>query len=52
MILRKAENELIRYWNKRTQSEGGFLIYTGEMIQKRSQSITVVPVNKLNMIEI
>ncbi len=42
----------IRYWNKLTQTEGGFLVYGGDMVQKRSNSVTVVPLNKLNLIEI
>src|SRR5690606_897245 len=42
----------IRYWNKLTQTEGGFLVYGGNMVQKRSNSITVVPLSNLSMIEI
>jgi predicted AAA+ superfamily ATPase len=41
----------IRYWNKLTQSEGGFLVYSGEMIQKRSKGITAVPFNNLEIID-
>jgi uncharacterized protein len=41
----------IRYWNKITQTEGGFLVYGGSMIQKRSNGITVVPFNKQEMID-
>lgn len=42
----------IRYWHKLTQTEGGFLVYGGNMVQKRSNSITVVPLSNLSMIEI
>ena len=42
----------IRYWNKLTQTEGGFLVYGGNMLQKRSNAITVVPLSNLSMIEI
>ncbi len=42
----------IRYWNKLTQEEEGYLVYGGNTVQKRSPSVTVIPLNKLNMIEI
>jgi predicted AAA+ superfamily ATPase len=42
----------IRYWNKLTQTEGGFLVYGGNQIQLRSNGITVVPFNKQEMIDI
>lgn len=41
----------IRYWNKLTQSEGGFLVYGGNMIQQRSNGITAVPFNNLEIID-
>src|SRR5690554_840254 len=40
----------IRYWHKLTQSEGGYLVYDGNMVQKRCRSITAVPLNKLSLI--
>ena len=40
------------FWQKLTKTEGGFLVYAGDTAQKRSQSITIVPVHKTNMIEI
>lgn len=40
----------IRYWHRLTQSEGGYLVYDGNMVQKRSRSITAVPLNKLSLI--
>lgn len=33
----------ILYWNKLTQTEGGYVIYGGSTIQKRSNNITVLP---------
>lgn len=40
----------INFWNKMTQTEGGIVVYGGDMIQKRSNGITVVPLKKLNVI--
>lgn len=40
----------INFWNKMTQTEGGIVVYGGDMIQKRSNGITVVPLNDLNTI--
>lgn len=42
----------IRYWNKLSQTQGGFLVYGGNEVQKRSDSITAVPLCKINQIEI
>lgn len=42
----------IRYWNKLTNTEGGYLVYAGDMLQKRSGEINIVPVHLLNTIEI
>lgn len=42
----------LKFWQKLTKTEGGFLVYAGDTAQKRSQSITIVPVHKMNMIEI
>ena len=42
----------IRFWNKLTQTEGGFLIYGGENRQQRSEGITVVPLKEMNTIDI
>jgi predicted AAA+ superfamily ATPase len=33
----------IKYWNKLTGKDGGFVIYSGSSIQKRSNQITVLP---------
>jgi hypothetical protein len=33
-----------------TQTEGGIVVYGGDMIQKRSNGVTVVPLNALNTI--
>lgn len=37
-------------WNKISGIETGYVIYAGNQIQKRSNGITVLPYNKLNMI--
>jgi predicted AAA+ superfamily ATPase len=42
----------IRYWHKLTGDEGGYLVYAGDIEQKRSQSIRVVPFNKIEQIEL
>ena len=42
----------IRYWNKLSQTKGGFLIYGGNTVQKRSDAVTALPLNKMNLIEI
>jgi predicted AAA+ superfamily ATPase len=41
----------VLYWNKLTEKEGGFVIYGGDMVQKRTNSITVVSYKKRNEIE-
>lgn len=38
----------VLYWNKLTKKEGGYVIYGGKTIQKRSNAITVVPYNAIN----
>ena len=40
----------IQFWNKMTQTEGGFVVYGGDMIQKRGNGITVVPFNEMDTI--
>jgi len=42
----------IHFWNKMTKDESGLVIYGGDMLQKRSNGITVVPFNKMNSIKI
>jgi hypothetical protein len=42
----------IHFWNKMTKTESGLVIYGGDMLQKRSNGITVVPFNKMNSIKI
>jgi len=44
--------EGIRFWHKLTGTEGGFLIYGGDMLQKRSNGVTVVPLNEMHLTEI
>lgn len=41
-----------RYWNKLTNTEGGYLVYAGDTLQKRSGEICVVPIHLLHTIEI
>tara|TARA_R110001583_G_scaffold81330_1_gene217172 strand:+ start:1734 stop:2894 length:1161 start_codon:yes stop_codon:yes gene_type:complete len=38
----------VLYWNKLTKTEGGYVIYVGKTIQKRSNAITVLPYNLIN----
>lgn len=38
----------ILFWNKITQTEGGYVVYAGEMMQNRSNGITVVPFRDFN----
>jgi len=40
----------LRFWSKLTGIEEGYLIYGGGEIQKRSNGITAVPINSLNII--
>ncbi len=40
----------IQFWNKMTQTEGGFVVYGGDMLQKRSNGILVVPYQELTTI--
>ena len=42
----------ISYWNKLTQHTGGYVVYGGDIIQKRSNSVTVVPLHQLNLIKV
>ena len=42
----------VLYWNKLTQKKGGYVVYGGDQIQKRSNSITVISYKKMNEIEI
>ncbi|RTY74251.1 ATP-binding protein [Flavobacterium sp. LS1R10] len=39
------------YWNKLAQKEGGYVIYGGDLVQKRSNSITGIPFSAINSIE-
>lgn len=41
----------ILYWNKLTQTEGGYVIYGGAMTQKRSTAITVIPYHSVTIVE-
>lgn len=40
----------IQVWNKMTQTEGGFVVYGGDMMQNRSGGIKIVPLNEINTI--
>jgi predicted AAA+ superfamily ATPase len=40
----------ILFWNKLTNQEGGILIYGGDMMQKRSNGITVVPLHAIESV--
>jgi uncharacterized protein len=42
----------ISYWNKLTQGQGGYVVYGGDMIQKRSNAVTVVPLHQLELITV
>lgn len=42
----------INFWNKMAKTEGGIVIYGGDMLQKRSNGITIVPLNDINTIKI
>jgi len=39
-----------RYWKKLTGYEGGFVVYGGNMVQKRSDGVTVVPLDELDLL--
>ncbi len=41
----------LNYWNKLTKAKGGYVVYGGNMVQKRSNAITVIPFNTINTIE-
>ena len=41
----------IKYWNKLTKKEGGYVVYGGTMAQKRSNEITVVPYYDIHSIK-
>ena len=38
----------ILFWNKISQTEGGYVLYNGDMVQKRSNGITIVPFRDFN----
>ena len=40
----------IQFWNKMAQTEGGFVVYGGDTLQKRSNGITVVPFKDIETI--
>ncbi|MFA5300437.1 MAG: ATP-binding protein [Lutibacter sp.] len=41
----------IKYWNKLTKKEGGYVVYGGAMAQKRSNEIAVVPYYEIHSIK-
>lgn len=40
----------ILFWNKMTQTEGGFVVFGGDMMQNRSSGIRIVPYKEMNTI--
>lgn len=40
----------IQFWNKMTQTEGGFVVYGGDLMQKRSNGIRIVPFKEMDTI--
>ncbi len=40
----------IKYWNKLTKKEGGYVVYGGTVAQKRSNNITVIPYYEISNI--
>lgn len=41
----------LTYWNKLTKTEGGYVVYGGKSLQKRSNAITVMPYHSINRLE-
>jgi predicted AAA+ superfamily ATPase len=41
----------INFWNKLTGTKGGFIVYGGDLIQKRSNGIIVIPYKELDMVK-
>jgi len=41
----------IKFWNKLTGTQGGYIIYGGNNLQKRSDGITVVPLKEMNTMQ-
>jgi len=39
------------YWNKLTDTEGGYVVYGGGMSQKRSTGVTVLPYQTVHLVE-
>lgn len=42
----------LQFWNKMTQTEGGYVIYGGDTIQRRSNGITAIPFNSTDTVTI
>jgi predicted AAA+ superfamily ATPase len=42
----------ILFWNKMTKTEGGFIVYGGDMMQNRSNGIRIVPFKEIDTINI
>ena len=40
----------ILFWNKITQTSGGYIVYGGDMMQNRSNEIKVLPFRDLNQV--
>jgi uncharacterized protein len=41
----------IQFWNKITQTDGGFVVYDGDITQKRSNGIVAIPLHEIELIE-
>lgn len=42
----------LHFWNRLTQTEGGYVIYGGNTVQKRSNGITVIPFNSIGTLNL
>jgi len=40
----------ILFWNKMTRTEGGFVVYGGDMMRNRSNGTRIVPYKEMNTI--
>ena len=41
----------IKYWQKLTQTDGGYVVYAGNTTQNRSNQVTVLPYNEMEVIK-
>jgi predicted AAA+ superfamily ATPase len=42
----------LQFWNRLTQTEGGYVIYGGDTVQRRSNGITVIPFNSIGTLNL